>query len=131
MISNPYQKYQQSSVQTASPEQLILMLYDGAIRFTRTSIEAIEQHDFTKANQNLQKAQRIINELIASLDFQFEVSNKLMSIYEYMLHQLIQANIQKQKAPASEVLAHLIDLKETWSRAMLMQKAGTANNANG
>lgn len=131
MISNPYQKYQQSSVQTASPEQLILMLYDGAIRFTRSSIEAIEQKDYNRSNQNLQKAQRIINELIASLDFQFEISNQLMSIYEYMLHQLIQANIKKQKAPVSEVLAHLIDLKETWSRAMLLQKAGTVNNANG
>ncbi|WP_373230791.1 flagellar export chaperone FliS [Cohnella sp.] len=117
MISTPYQKYQQSSVQTASPAQLIIMLYDGAIRFVRQGVESIEKRNIEKANYNLIKAQNIIHELIASLNFQYPLSTDLARIYEYMLHLLITANMNKSKEPADEVLSHLIDLKEAWSQA--------------
>ncbi|MFD0714967.1 flagellar export chaperone FliS [Paenibacillus sp. GCM10027626] len=110
----PYQKYQQSSVQTASPGKLTIMLYDGAIRFVKQGVEAIESKDIEKANHNLIKAQNIIHELVASLDFQYPIAANLNQIYEYMLHQLITANVRKSTAPALEVLQHLTDLKEAW-----------------
>lgn len=117
MINNPYQKYQQAAVQTSGP-QLILMLYDGAIKFVRAGIEGIEGRSAEKANTNLQKAQRIIHELIASLNFDYEVSGNLVRVYEYWIHQLIQANSRKTVEPAREVLNFMVDLRETWATAM-------------
>ncbi|WP_219834394.1 flagellar export chaperone FliS [Paenibacillus sp. R14(2021)] len=117
MVPNPYEKYQQQSVQTASPAQLIIMLYDGAIRFIKQGIEAIDHRNIEKANTNLIKAQNIVHELIASLNFQYPISSELAQIYEYMLHQLISANMKKDKEPAVEVLSHLIDLKASWTQA--------------
>ncbi|TJY41955.1 flagellar export chaperone FliS [Cohnella pontilimi] len=117
MIYSPLQKYQQSSVQTASPAQLVLMLYEGAIRFVKHAIDGIDNRDIEKANTNFIKAQRIINELTASLDYQYPISTDLARIYEYMTHQLIQANTKKSKQPAVEVLSYLMELKEAWSQA--------------
>lgn len=130
MLSNPHQKYQQSSVQTASPGQLIVMLYDGAIRFVRQSIEAIDAYDIETANDKLIKAQNIIHELVASLDLQYAIATDLARIYEYMLYQLINANLKKDKEPALEVLTYLIELKETWVSAakLTMTTTGTATH---
>lgn len=117
MIGTPQQRYQQSSVQTASPAKLLLMLYDGAIRFVKIGIEGIEQHDIEKTNTNLSKAQSIINELICTLNFDYEVSNSLQRLYEYMNYLLIQANTKKEKEPAEEALGYLMDLRMTWQSA--------------
>ncbi|MBW7452491.1 flagellar export chaperone FliS [Paenibacillus sepulcri] len=114
MIPTPYQKYQQSSVQTASPGQLVIMLYDGAIRFVKQSIEAIKNKDIQKANHFLLKAQTVIHELVASVDIQYPISKQLLQIYEYMMHRLIQANVNKNSEAADEVLSYLTDLKEAW-----------------
>ena len=117
MNRNLYQKYQQSSVQTATPAQLLIMLYDGAIRFVKLGIEAIEQKNYQKANLNLLKSQAIIHELIAGLDHDYAISKNLLQIYEYMLYQLIQSNLKKNTKPAEEVLSYLKDMKETWMEA--------------
>lgn len=117
MIKSPYQKYQQSSIQTASPAQLLIMLYDGAIRFVRLGIDGIEKEQYDVANTNLIKAQAVINELIASLDTNYEISSNLSQIYEYFIYQIIQANIRKQAQPAREVLGLLQQLKLTWEEA--------------
>lgn len=118
MISNPHQKYQQSSIQTASPGQLLLMLYDGAIRFVKLGIEGIEENNIEKKNNNLIKAQKIINELIASLNFDYTISTNLIAIYEYMIYQLIQANIKNDQQFAIEILQYLIEMKESWQQLM-------------
>lgn len=117
MINSPYQKYQQAQAQTASKPKLLIMLYDGAIRFVKSGIEGIEQKNYEKANNNLCKAQGIVNELISSLDFSYAISNDLIRVYEYMLHLLIESNVHKNVAKAEEVLEYLIDLRETWSEA--------------
>lgn len=117
MITNPYQKYQQTSVQTASPSQLVLMLYDGAIRFVRVGIEGINQRNYEKANNNLIKAQAIVNELVAGLNYDYPIATELVIIYEYILRQLIQSNIKKDATIAQEVLEHLTELREAWGEA--------------
>ncbi|WP_160032752.1 flagellar export chaperone FliS [Paenibacillus sp. An7] len=117
MLANPYEKYRQSSVQTSNPAQLVIMLYDGAIRFIRASVEGLEDTDFEKANLNLGKAQTIISELMVTLDRKYEVSNGLYSLYEYMNYLLIQANIKKSQEPAQEAMNMLIDLRDTWLSA--------------
>lgn len=117
MLANPQQKYQQLAVQTASPAKLLLMLYDGAIRFVKQGIAGIESKDWQTANENLIKAQRIVNEFIASLNFEYEISKQLNQIYEYMVRLLIEANMKKNKAAAEEVLEHLNELRDAWAEA--------------
>lgn len=117
MLTSPYQKYQQSAVQTASPSQLILMAYDGTVKFVKLGIDGIENRKFDKANLNLCKAQAIINELISSLNMDYDISNDLLSIYDYMNNQLVQANIKKNTEPAKEVLEYLKDLRTSWETA--------------
>lgn len=114
MLTSPYQKYQHSAVQTASPSKLILMAYDGALKFVKLGIDGIETRQLDKANLNLCKAQAIINELISSLNMDYDISNDLLSIYDYMNAQLVQANIKKDTEPAKEVLAYLKDLRVSW-----------------
>lgn len=118
MLKSPYQVYQQSSVQTANGGQLIIMLYEGAIRFTKAGIEGIQVHNYEKANTNLKKAQAIIHELIASLNHDYEISNGLSRIYEYLLHQLLEANMKKSVEPAIEVVTHLGELREAWKQVI-------------
>ncbi|MDQ1235877.1 flagellar protein FliS [Paenibacillus sp. SORGH_AS306] len=125
MIKSPYQKYQQAQAQTASKPKLLIMLYDGAIRFVKAGIEGIEEKDYQKANNNLCKAQAIVHELISSLNFDFPIAHELIVIYEYMLHSLIEANIKKNVTLAEEVLVHLADLRETWVEASRMPEAAS------
>lgn len=116
MLNSPHKIYQQSSVQTANGNQLVIMLYEGAIRFTRSGIEGIRLRNLEMANMNLVKAQAVVNELYASLNQEYPISKQLTPIYEYMLYQLIQANIKKDEAPALEVLEHLTELLGAWKQ---------------
>jgi flagellar secretion chaperone FliS len=117
VFANPHQIYQQSSVQTASPAKLLLLLMDGAVRFLKQGIEGIEQGDIQKANTNLIKTQNIIFELIASLDMEYPIAKNLMPIYEYMIRRLTEANFYKRVEPAEEILTYLIELKDAWTLA--------------
>ncbi|CAJ1317867.1 flagellar export chaperone FliS [Paenibacillus nuruki] len=123
MIKSPYQKYQQAQAQTASKPKLLIMLYDGAIRFVKAGVEGINERNYEKANNNLCKAQAIVHELISSLNFDFAIANELIVIYEYMLHCLIEANVKKNVDLAEEVLIHLSDLRETWLEASRLPEA--------
>lgn len=111
---SPQQKYQQLAAQTATPIQLVLMLYDGAIRFAKQGIEGIEQKRLDVANLNICKTEAIIHELIGSLNFNYPISQDLAKVYEYVLHCLIQANLKKDKSLIEEAIIHLQDLRESW-----------------
>lgn len=128
MAISSYDKYRQSAVQTSTPAQLLLMLYDGAVRFIRAGIAGIEEKDLEKANINLGKAQLIVSELNVSLDASYEVSQSLTSLYEYINHLLLQANIKKETAPAQEALEYITDLRVTWAQAakQVAASSGTA-----
>lgn len=117
---SPYQKYQQAQAQTASKPKLLIMLYDGAIRFLKLGIEGIEEKNIEKANQYLAKTQAIIHELVSALNFDYPIANNLVVIYDYMLQCLIEANVKKKKEPAEEVLGYLIELRESWLAASKM-----------
>lgn len=132
MAISSYDKYRQSAVQTSTPAQLLLMLYDGALRFTRAGIAGIEEKDLEKANTNLGKAQLIVSELAVSLDASYEVSQSLNSLYEYINHLLLQANIKKETAPAQEALEYITDLRTTWAQAakQVAASAGTGGSTD-
>nr|WP_154894883.1 flagellar export chaperone FliS [Paenibacillus xylanexedens] len=124
MIHSPYQKYRQTQAETASKPKLLIMLYDGAIRFTKAGIEGISSRNYELANNNLVKSQAIIHELVSSLNFDYSISNELVRIYEYLLHLLIEANMKKQVGPAEEVIGHLVELREAWVEASKSAVAG-------
>lgn len=117
MIYSPHQKYQQAQAQTASKSKLLIMLYDGAIRFVKAGIDGITTKNVEMANNNLCKAQAIVHELVSSLNFDYPISGELVRVYEYMLNRLIEANVKKSVEPAEEVLEYLNDLREAWIEA--------------
>lgn len=116
--SNPYQQYRQNQVVTASPYQLLLMLFDGALRFVRQAGEALERRDNSGANNYLGRAQKIVAELMSSLDFrQGRLPEDLYKIYEYMYRRLVEANVRKSREPLEEVEGMLLELRESWAEA--------------
>lgn len=117
LITSPYDKYRQSSVQTSNPAQLVIMLYDGAIRFVKTAIDGLAQKDNEKTSLNLGKAQTIISELMSTLDRSYDIAKNLHSLYEYTNYLLVEANIRKDVAKAEEAVGYLTDLRETWLQA--------------
>mgnify|MGYP000675226681 CR=1 FL=1 len=110
-------KYLQTSVQTATPAQLLIMLYDGAIRFCKGGIEAINSNNVEEANRCIGRAEDIIMEFVVTLDKSSPVADGLVKVYDYMYFKLIEANTYKTIEPIEEVLGYLVELKETWIQA--------------
>lgn len=115
-------EYLRNAVLTASPEQLQLMLYDGAIRFTRQGIEGINKRDWEQAFNGLSRAQKIVLEMINSLnhDVDRELCNRMAGLYNFVYRKLIEAGTQRDDAVAGEALEILEYQRETW--VMLMDK---------
>ncbi|WP_282938803.1 flagellar export chaperone FliS [Paenibacillus sp. RC67] len=129
MIQSRANKYMETSIQTMTPAQLLIMLYDGAIRFTKKGIDAVKRKNYEEANNSFIRVQEIINELVVSLDRSYEVSDELIRLYDYFLHKMIEANVKKDIDAANEVLGHLLELKETWIQASkLAQNPGAVLN---
>ena len=123
---NPYQQYQQNSVNTASPQELTLMLYNGLVRFLKLAHEGVEEKNIEKANKYIIKSQNIIMEFMCTLDMQYEVSNGLYSLYDYMHTRLIEGNVKKDKAIVEEVIGYAEELRDTWMQAIKLVKQQAA-----
>lgn len=122
MATNPYTQYQNSKILTASPAELTLMLYDGAIKFGNIAILAIQEKDIPKAHANIVKVQRIINEFQSTLDFKYPVAQDFNNVYTYLLRRLFEANIKKDAEIMEEVVTHLRSMRETWVEVMKKNK---------
>lgn len=120
MTRNAAAKYNNNKVMTASPAELTLMLYEGAIKFCNLAIMAIEKKDLEKSNLNIIKAQNIILELRSTLDMNYTLSNDLDRLYEYIYSKLIEANLKKDKDIIEESLDFIRELRNTWKEAMTM-----------
>lgn len=110
--------YKQQQVLTASPAELTLMLYNGAIRFVNESIKALDDNNFEKANSANLRAQNIIREFMCTLDMQYEISKGYYQLYDYLEYRLIQANIKKDKEQLIEARSILQGLRDAWGQAM-------------
>lgn len=107
---------------TASPAQLTLMLYDGAIKFCNIALEAIDNKEIEKANTNIQKAQRIIEEFRSTLDFKYPVAAEFDKVYEYIYRRMVEANLKKDREILEEALGHIRTMRETWIEVMRLSK---------
>lgn len=110
--------YKNQQIMTASPAELTLMLYNGAIRFTSESIMALEDGDLNKCHNANLRAQNIVREFRLTLDMQYEISQNWSALYEYITYRLIQANIKKDKAMLAEARGLLTELRDAWHLAM-------------
>ncbi len=115
---NPFEQYQRNKILTASPAELTLMLYEGAIKFCNIAIMAIEHKEIEKAHINIKKTQRIIEEFRNTLDHKYDVAEDFDRIYVYVLQRLFEANMKKDKAILEEVNVHLRSLRDTWKEVM-------------
>lgn len=117
-VNNAYAAYKNSQIQTASPAELTLMLYEGAIKFCNIALAAMEKKDYEKAHNNIMKVEKIIEEFQATLNYKYEVANDFNNIYVYIYRTLIEANIAKDPALLEEALEQLRGMRDTWKEVM-------------
>lgn len=117
-LPNAYGQYNNSKIMTASPAELTLMLYEGAIKFCNIAIVAVEHKDIEKAHNNIQKTERIIDYFRQTLDMSYPVSEDFERVYSYLGRRLIEANIKKDKEILEEVNTHLRSMRDTWKEVM-------------
>ncbi len=118
MDTNIANAYQRNAIMTATPPELTLMLYEGAIKFCNIAMMSIEKKDIEKANTNLKKAQAIITELRATLDHKYEVWEDFERVYEYIYRMLVEANMHKDTEALEEALKRIREMRDTWKEVM-------------
>lgn len=123
-LNNPYNQYKENSVLTASPQELTLMLYNGALKFINQGKISIERKNIEGANEAIKRAQDIITELNFTLDMSYEISKSLRPLYFYINERLLEANIQKDVAYLDEAYNMVAELRDTWKEAMRLAKVG-------
>lgn len=121
-LPNAYAQYNNSKVLTASPAELTLMLYEGAIKFCNIAIVAIEEKDIPKAHNNIVKVQKIIDHLRATLDMKYPVAKEFDNVYAYLSRRLIMANVKKDTEILNEILEHLRSVRDTWKEVMRINR---------
>lgn len=130
-MQNPYAQYQENAVNSAEPGELTLMLYNGALKFNKLAVEYMDKKDIEKTNYYIQRVQKIITELLVTLNPGYEISKNLASLYDYINRRLIEANVKKDKNILLEVQEFLEELRNTWGEALKQVKAGASSDADG
>lgn len=115
LASNGYAQYQQQGVMTARPSDLVVMLYDGAIKNLKLGVMGITSKDYSLANTSLGKAKDIVMELVASLNFEYEISDQLLSLYDYFRYEITQANTEKDASHIEPVIEMMSDLRNAFA----------------
>ena len=123
---NPYQNYFENQVKTASPEQILIMLYDGAIRFLREARAAMESGDRIGRLEKKSRAVAILTELSSTLDFEKggEIAENLDGLYWYMIRELTRPNNGDDPEPMKVSEDILMDLRDGWVQAIEKKRAG-------
>lgn len=120
--NNPYQSYQTNAMQTASPGELTLMLYNGCLKFIAQAKKAIEDKDIEARNTNLLKAQKIIQELMVTLNMEYEVAKSMMTMYDYIYRRLVEANIKSDMSILEEVEGYVKEFRDTWKQVIQINR---------
>ena len=128
MMRNPYETYRTQGVMTASPMELIIMLYDALKKNLLLAKKALDNKDAATAHAKLIRAQDILGELVNSLDMSVEISKNLLDIYEYIIHELIEINLKKDPSGISAVLELIEPLREAWKEINASQKGQLSLN---
>lgn len=118
MNQNRMSDYQRNAILTATPAELTLMLYEGAIKFCNIAKMSIEKKDIQKAHDNLKRAQDIITEFRITLDRKYPVWEDFDRVYDYIYRKLIEANMSKDIDALDEALKYIREMRDTWKEVM-------------
>lgn len=121
-MQNAYAQYNNNKIMTASPAELTLMLYEGAIKFCNIAIDAIERKDVQKAHTNIVKLGKIIDYLRSTLDMKYRVAQDFERMYVYISKRLTEANIKKDRGILEEINGHLHSIRDTWKEVMRINR---------
>lgn len=121
-LPSAYAQYSNNKIMTASPAELTLMLYEGAIKFCNLAEAGLENKDIQKAHNNIVRVQKIIDYLRQTLDMKYEVAKDFERIYVYLSERLVEANVKKDLAILKEVNQHLHSVRDTWKEVMRLTK---------
>lgn len=121
-MNKGYAAYANNKVMTATPGELTLMLYEGAIKFCNLAIEACDNKDIEKAHKNIMKVEEVIEEFQATLNHKYPVAKDFDNVYKYLMQRLREANITKDSEILQEVLQHLRTMRDTWKEVMRKSK---------
>ena len=119
-----YAAYANNRIMTATPGELTLMLYEGAIKFCNIAVEAMKKKELEKAHVNIIKVENIIMEFQATLTHEYPVSKDFDQVYSYLMKRLVDANVKKDPEVLEEVLEHLRTMRDTWKEVMRTANAG-------
>ncbi|MEG1774321.1 MAG: flagellar export chaperone FliS, partial [Oscillospiraceae bacterium] len=114
MSVNPYETYRQQSILTMTQGEMLNKLYEELVKQLSYAQIHIEQKNLSKTNDALQRAQKILNHLKSTLNYEYEISNSLASLYDFFLQQTVAANIKKSSQPIGEILPMIQELKDTF-----------------
>ncbi len=121
-LPNKYEQYSTNKIMTASPAELTLMLYEGAVKFCNIAIMGVEQKDMEKAHNNILKTEKIIQYLRETLNMKYPVAQHFENIYVYLHERLVEANVKKDKEILEEVCEHLRSVRDTWKEVMRLNR---------
>ncbi|GAB2544936.1 flagellar export chaperone FliS [Gracilibacillus alcaliphilus] len=129
MAYQQYQAYQNNSVNTATPGELTLMLYNGCLKFIKQARKALEENNYEKKNTMIQKAQNIIRELMVTLDPNAAIAKQMMPLYDFAYHSLTQANIKDDLEALDQAYGIMEEFRNTWKE--VVQKERVRQHGNG
>lgn len=124
MDKNIANAYQRNAIMTASPAELTLMLYEGAIKFCNIALVALEKKEIEKAHTNLKKAQDIITELRVTLNRKYKVWEDFERVYDYIYRRLVEGNITKDPEIIEDALKYIREMRDTWKEVMRLNNVG-------
>lgn len=114
---NPYLKYKEQSVMTMTPGEMVVRLFEEAIKQLTMARSAINNHKIEAANAALLKSQNIIRHLRSTLNMQYEISGNLAMLYDFFIRQIIESNIKKDPQPIDAIIPMLTELKDSFAQA--------------
>lgn len=122
-VNNAYAQYNNNKVLTASPAELTLLLYEGAIKFCNIAMMGLEENNIQETHDNIKKAQAIIEELQATLNHSYKVAEDFDNVYRYIYSLLTDANIHKDKETLEKALNEIRGMRDTWKQVMKSAKS--------
>jgi flagellar protein FliS len=126
--NNPQDLYRRQCILTAGPVELVVLLYEGLKKNIVLASRAVEKHDFEKAHSCFIKAQNIVSELMNSLDMSIEISENLLKLYEFILHELTEANIKKDISKLPDIVEIVDELCSAWQEIASTHAGAAAAN---
>lgn len=132
MSTQAYQAYQNNSVETASPGELTLMLYNGSLKFMKLAKKGIEEENIELRNTNIQKAQKIVQELMVTMNPDYSITQEVMPLYDYVNRRLMDANLKNDASILEEAFEIMTDFRDTWKEVVKQtrqQQFGAGGNA--